>query len=385
MKKVLFVIGNMEIGGTRTSLINLLNNLKNEKNIAIDLLIISPKGELMNEVPNYVNIKSSGVFLESFFENISVVNLCSSFIHIMISILKTIFGYNLIFKFLYKNMANNLKKENEYDAVIGFQEGISDDAASFVHGKKHYSWVHSNLDVWFNKKDYCESTFMKSDNIIFVAEATKQNFIKKFPYFRDKCIVIKNTINSEVIINKSRLDDDIKFQIDHCLQFVSIGRFNPEKAFERIIEVSNYLISSGLTNFIWYIIGDGVEKNRIEGLIKNYGLSSNVILLGAMSNPYTILSRCNCLILTSLSESQPMVILESLILKIPVITTKFDSAIEIAQGAEHTYICDNSITGLENAIANYMNDENLRFKMKESAKKFKYDCNDTILSIKNLL
>lgn len=383
MKKVLFVIANMEIGGTRTSLINLLNNLKNEKNLSIDVLVLSPRGELINQLPDNVNIKTSGMLLKAFFDDISVKRPMASLAHIVISILKKLLGYKLVFGFLYGNLANRIKKETVYDVIIGFQEGIADDAASFIQGKHHYSWVHSNIDVWFNENDYCESTFIKSDSIIFVANATKKKFLEKFPMFKDKCRVIKNTINSNEIKRKSKVKIG-NIVNDDVIKFVSVGRVNPEKAFERIVKVSNKILKQKNIKYKWYIIGDGIEKYKIDMLISQYNLNDTVILLGAMANPYPIIAACDCLVLTSLSESQPMVMLESLVLGVPIITTKFASAVEIAQGAEHTYICDNSIEGIEKAIIDFVSKEELRLKMKKSAQCFEYDGSSVVEKIKEL-
>lgn len=385
MKNVLFVIVNMEIGGTRTSLINLLNNLKKEKDLKIDLLLLSHQGDLIDQIPDNIRVRHSGFLMESFFSKIALKTPLSSLTHIIISVLKKVFGYRYVFGFLYKIIAKKLRNETEYDAVIGFQEGISDDAASYIYGNHHYSWIHSNIDVWYSEDDYCESTFEVSEKIIFVAEATMNKFMVKFPKFKNKCCVIKNTISPDSICMKSKSKPSIQIDDKAEFRFVSVGRFNPEKAFDRIVEVSNYILTNSKATFKWYVIGDGADKRQIETQIALRNLTDTVILLGSMTNPYSVMSLCDCLILTSLSESQPMVMLESLILGIPVITTRFDSAVEIANGAEHTYICQNSIEGLEEAILHFITDKKMRLQMKESARLFEYDANNIVSEIKKLL
>ncbi|AMN34691.1 hypothetical protein [Clostridium perfringens] len=56
MKKILFVINNMHLGGTRKSLLSLLNELSNINDLQVDLMILSHNGPLMNEIPNKINI-----------------------------------------------------------------------------------------------------------------------------------------------------------------------------------------------------------------------------------------------------------------------------------------------------------------------------------------
>src|SRR5699024_2523302 len=51
-----------------------------------------------------------------------------------------------------------------------------------------------------------------------------------------------------------------------------------------------------------------------------------VCLAGHRSNPYTLMAASDCFVLSSDYEGQPMVILEALTLRLPVITVNFGSA-----------------------------------------------------------
>ena len=55
MKKVLFVIMHLEMGGAEKSLVNLLNELSPD-DMDLDLLLIKRQGVLMKQVPDWVNI-----------------------------------------------------------------------------------------------------------------------------------------------------------------------------------------------------------------------------------------------------------------------------------------------------------------------------------------
>ena len=55
MKKVLFVIMHLEMGGAEKSLVNLLNELSPD-DMDVDLLLIKRQGVLGKQVPDWVNV-----------------------------------------------------------------------------------------------------------------------------------------------------------------------------------------------------------------------------------------------------------------------------------------------------------------------------------------
>lgn len=105
--------------------------------------------------------------------------------------------------------------------------------------------------------------------------------------------------------------------------FVTVGRLsemknhiNMIKAFERI--------NKEFSNTQLYIIGDGPEYDSIKATIKETRVK-NVILTGNMSNPFALLKYCDCFMLPSTYEGQPMVLLEARLLNLPIIVSNFDT------------------------------------------------------------
>ena len=56
------------------------------------------------------------------------------------------------------------------------------------------------------------------------------------------------------------------------------------------------------------------------------GVESYVTLAGQVDNPFALMARADCFVLSSDYEGQPMVILEALVLGLPVVTVDFGSA-----------------------------------------------------------
>jgi len=79
------------------------------------------------------------------------------------------------------------------------------------------------------------------------------------------------------------------------------------------------------------LVGDGSERARIERLIQSLNLTGKVFLLGEKPHDDTlaIIRSCDILILSSICEQVPNVVLEALALGRPVIATKVGGVPEI--------------------------------------------------------
>jgi len=73
------------------------------------------------------------------------------------------------------------------------------------------------------------------------------------------------------------------------------------------------------------IIGSGPLRSTLAELIGELDLAGAVTLTGQLSNPYAVMRRADCFVLSSDYEGQPMVLLEAAVLGLPVVTVDFGS------------------------------------------------------------
>ncbi len=111
--------------------------------------------------------------------------------------------------------------------------------------------------------------------------------------------------------------------------FVNVGRLSPIKNQKLLID-SFYQIQKEY-NCKLIIIGNGELKNKLNELIENYKLKEKVELKGNLSNEEVnkMVFNSDCFVLTSDSECCPMVILEALALRVPIISTDVGGVSEI--------------------------------------------------------
>lgn len=107
-------------------------------------------------------------------------------------------------------------------------------------------------------------------------------------------------------------------------RFVTIGRFSPEKNHANLIRAFAKLAGEN-PNVYLYILGNGVLRRETDALIDALEMGSRIFAPGNVSNPFSIMEHCDCFILPSLHEGQPMVLHEARMLKMPIIVSAFSS------------------------------------------------------------
>ena len=105
-------------------------------------------------------------------------------------------------------------------------------------------------------------------------------------------------------------------------RFVSLGRLSAQKGQLLMVEAAQALARMGV-DFELVIVGDGELRAEIESLIAKYSLQDRVRLLGSVSTE-TLRSeilKARAMVLPTFAEGLPMVIMEAMALRRPVLST----------------------------------------------------------------
>ncbi len=329
MQKILFVIPDFGVGGTNTSLLSILNALKNRCDFSI--FVISEQGELKAKFWG-TNLVRPNKFLSLWYGNYKVMDTKDKILATMLKIGKKItYSLNIdIESFILKYISKD-KRFSGFDTVVGFQEGNATRFGAFIPAERHICWIHCNLKYSnINRKLYIDS-YDRYDEIVCVSQSCKHAFDEIYSDFRYKSSVIYNLINRDRIITLSRTyDDDFANISDGRFTIISVGRIHPIKQFCKIPEVAAK-IKTNTIRFKWIIIGEGeeAEKQNIMNEIQKWGVENEVIMAGFKDNPYPLFAKADLYACTSLSEACPMVFLESNVFGLPVVSNDFPSAHEL--------------------------------------------------------
>lgn len=122
--------------------------------------------------------------------------------------------------------------------------------------------------------------------------------------------VIPNCYNLDNILELSKvIVDDNPFSSGEY--FIFVGRFHPVK------NISFLLDTFKKTNYKLLLIGDGALYEDYKEKYKN----KNIKFLGNKENPYPYIKHAKYTVLTSISEGFPNVLIESLYLGVPIISS----------------------------------------------------------------
>ena len=298
MKKIAIFQKELNIGGTETSLINLLNNIDYTKN-EVDLYLFESKNELINDINKNVKI----FFLEkvpSIYKN------------------KPFFFFNK-----YKG---RIKKQ--YDLAINYTTICKDTILECIKtpAKKRILWIHTDIDLLM-KESHRKRKLIKLlnnkysfyDKFVMVSNGIYNSFPKKWLLNKDYAI-IPNILDTKKIDEKLKEPTDINID-KKLLNIVCVARLDPVKQIDIIIKYL-YELKKVRTDFHFYIIGDGPERKKLEKLTTKYNLNDNISFLGYRKNPYAIMKDMDAFVLPSRYEGQGIVFLEAAYLGLDIIMPK---------------------------------------------------------------
>ena len=114
------------------------------------------------------------------------------------------------------------------------------------------------------------------------------------------------------------------------------------------------------------LIGDGPERAELEGLAQSLGLSDAVQFAGYRSQDEVAetLRTADCLVLPSFAEGVPVVLMEAMAARLPVIATRVAGVPElVADGESGVLVAPGDEVALTRAIQTVMSDAALRTRM----------------------
>ena len=133
-----------------------------------------------------------------------------------------------------------------------------------------------------------------------------------------KSKVVYNSLNNNTYLVKSKIKNTF-IQNKNCYKLISIGRLVEQKDQITILKAMKLL--NNKLKFKLIILGKGKLKNQLKRFCENNELKNKINFLGYKKNIFPYLKYSDCLILSSLFEGLPNVILEAISMKKLVISS----------------------------------------------------------------
>lgn len=361
-KKLLFVIPNLGAGGAEKSLVNLLNEL-DYSIYEVDLFLFSKSGLFFHQLPPQVNVVEPHADFKIFQNTL----LKSLFVFLMkgkISLLISRFLFFFINQWM-KNKSvaeqktwslvkKSMKKVNKnYDCGIAFLEKSSIYfLVDFVESSKKIGYIHNDYNQLGLDLSFDLPYFNQLDDIVTVSERCKVVLEEKISP-PNKVKLIYN-ISSPKLLN-SLADKYVVENTESKIKLLTIARLENQKGIDIAIEAAKILKNKKL-NFIWEVIGEGSEREKLSKLIEENNIEEYFKLLGLRENPYPYLKNCNFYVQSSRFEGKSIAIDEALILKKLIIVTDFSTAADQIKHGRNGIIAEMNAEALSGEIWKLYND-----------------------------
>jgi glycosyltransferase involved in cell wall biosynthesis len=336
-KKLVFMLINMNVGGTEKALLNMLSKVPKEK-YEITILMLEEYGGFLNYIPSDVHIeyfrgyaKIKSILNQQpyklFLNFLKAGKLIKAFNIMSLHLFSKIMGErSIVFKYVLKDFKNI---ENEYDVAVAYagpMDFISYFVINKIKARRKIQWIHFDVtQIGFNHK-FAAKIYRNFDKVFIVSEEGKNKLVKVLPALQKKIEVFGNYLSPE---NVREMADNGEGFVDKFVgvRILTVGRLSKEKGQDLAISVLAKLKQIGY-NVRWYCIGEGNERKDYERQIREYGLEKDFVLLGAISNPYPFMKQCDLYVQTSRHEGYCITLAEARCLQKPIITTNFTGARE---------------------------------------------------------
>lgn len=360
MKKIAFIHGTLVTGGAEKALINLLRFLDYNQ-YDVTLWLKDDQGELLSQVDPHVRIRYWNSFIEQDYRQllkkmIRKGRLFSATCSIFYRVISKLFvrDWYINYKYYLKSLFST--EHTKYDMAIAYQSLRRDDLLFLsyaISAKKKIGWIHGKCS--HERNNPYHKTFFKEypklNHIFCVSRACMGVFLEKHKSLAKKTSVMYNLQDFDGI--RSLANEKVEESFDQCT-LVTVGRLSPEKGHDMIPAIAKKLLERG-RKFIWFLIGDGPMREKLEKEIIRYGLTETVVLLGQKTNPYPYIKNCSLYVQPSYTEGFCLTTFEAKILNAPIVVTDVSGMREQFPNDE-AIICqatvDSLTCGIEKAIDN---------------------------------
>jgi glycosyltransferase involved in cell wall biosynthesis len=167
-------------------------------------------------------------------------------------------------------------------------------------------------------------TTIFADKIIAVADEVRDYAIKYSRISPERIVTIQNAVRIEKFEFMDRLGIKIReeFGISSSTLLVGIvGRLEEPKDHENFLKAASKIYRKN-KDVRFLVVGSGSLRERLESLTNDLGLSKAVIFTGLRRDVPAVMSALDLFVLSSRYEGLPVVVLEAMAAKKPIVATR---------------------------------------------------------------
>ncbi|MBQ9784238.1 MAG: glycosyltransferase [Clostridia bacterium] len=362
MKKILFVINHMNVGGIQKSLLELLKALVEEGEYDVSLFCCTQKGAYMERIPDAVHVLPENPYARVPEQALGTCRkqgkkyyLFRAFASLWSRMLGKAFPARLL-------CAKIGMLPGEYDVAISYSQPITDRefcnltneiVLKCCRAKKKATFVHCDFGSYGGNTRRNRRLYKKFDAIAAVSDSVGRRFAEIVPAVKDRVQTVYNCCDTKEILRMAE-DAPVAYQKPTV---VTVARLSPEKGLLRCVPLLARLRDEGV-EFEWHVVGGGNLQRPLESAIEEHGMQGRIILEGEQTNPYRYVKNADYLLLASFHEAAPMVFDEAMTLSVPILTTNTLSAKELVAQRGVGMVCDGDDASLYTLLKDALTQKN---------------------------
>jgi glycosyltransferase involved in cell wall biosynthesis len=297
-KRLAFFLPSLGGGGAERTMLNLAEGFA-QRGFQTDLVLAKADGPYLSLVPSTVRVidlKGPGVLaalrpLRTYLTLERPTALLSALNHANLVALTAAHLCSAKPRTLI-SIQSNLSKEME------FRTGLKEGAIPLLLGRLHH-WA---------------------DGIVAVSEGVADDLARKTGIPRNRIDVIHNPVITPAVMQAALVAPLHPWFHDAGRPIIlGVGRLTIQKNFPDLVDAFALVRRKQPARLV--IVGEGPERSTIQEHIRRHGLEDCVALPGFVENPYSCMARAAVFALSSRWEGLPTVLIESLALGTPVVST----------------------------------------------------------------
>jgi len=307
-KKVCYVIGTLEIGGAERQLFHLVRLLDRSRFIPV---VIALRGGRMKE-----EFESTGAVLHIVGKK---WKLDLTFFMRLVSIIR-------------KEKPDILHTWMFTSNTWGRLAGLCLRVPAMVASER-------SMDLWKKPYHYFLDWILArhTDKIIFNSEKVADFYQRKLHLSKESVKVVYNGLDTAVYRNISDTGIRFKLGIGDSKFVLAGGRLSPEKGLEYFLHAAAQ-VHQKFPDIRFVITGEGPEREKLMQIAGNLGISNLVYFPGYVKDFAELVSSAEMVVLSSLWEGMPNIIIEAMAAGKPVIATSVGGCKEIVHEGENGFL-----------------------------------------------
>lgn len=259
----------------------------------------------------------------------------------------------------------------------GLGMGLRALPAKLILQQPHIIWGQgSDINNRF-EQIFLKVVLKNADAVIALTVDMKRKFESIFPR---KVFIIPNGVEIEFFNNISRENARLSLKIKKYEKIIlCVANLRPVKGIKFLIRAMEQ-ITKEIPEAKLLLIGEGQDKIRLVRLVNLLGLQNSIIFIGKVPHGKIplFMAASDVFVLPSLSEGQPLTILEAMASGLPIVATSVGGIpYTIINGVNGYLVEPANSTQLAEKIINVLKNDILREKIRESnikcIKKFSLD------------